>query len=100
MGGPLQEPHLVVDEDRIQFISPGAGKMDMGVDEAGHHEESRTVDHFTTRVPDRYLVRFHQVTEFNPNDIIFHSWDEMRRLQGVGKELKEKKLVDNRPKES
>jgi len=42
--------------------------------------------------------RFHQVTEFSPNDIIFHDWDEIRRMQGVGKELKEKKVVDHRPK--
>jgi len=44
--------------------------------------------------------RFHQLTEFNPNEILFHSWDEMRRLQGVGEELKEKKLVDHRPQEA
>jgi phenylacetate-CoA ligase len=42
--------------------------------------------------------RFHQVTEFSPNDVVFHDWDEMRRMQGVGKELKEKKVVDHRPK--
>ncbi|MCW1883427.1 AMP-binding protein [Luteolibacter flavescens] len=41
--------------------------------------------------------RFGQAVEFAPNDIVFHSWDEMRRMQGVGKELKEKKVVDNRP---
>ena len=36
-------------------------------------------------------------TEISPNDINFYSWEKMRTLQGVGKELKEKKLIDNRP---
>ncbi|MFT4177809.1 MAG: AMP-binding protein [Luteolibacter sp.] len=44
--------------------------------------------------------RFLQATELSPNEIHFHPWDEIRALQGVGKELKEKKLVDNRPKEN
>ena len=47
----------------------------------------------------RIEERFHQVTEFSPNDVLFHDWDEMRRMQGVGVELKEKKIVDNRPAE-
>ncbi|QTN32101.1 AMP-binding protein [Akkermansiaceae bacterium] len=42
--------------------------------------------------------RFLSSTEFAPNEIQFHSWDEMRKLQGVGKELKEQKVKDNRPK--
>jgi hypothetical protein len=29
---------------------------------------------------------------------LFHDAEEMQRLQGVGKLLKEKKLADNRPK--
>lgn len=44
--------------------------------------------------------RFHQATEFSPNDVVLHDWEEMRRLQGVGKELKEKKVVDHRPAET
>ncbi|MFC7336222.1 phenylacetate--CoA ligase family protein [Haloferula chungangensis] len=44
--------------------------------------------------------RFRSVTEFSPNEIVFHSWDKMRKMQGVGKELKEKKVVDHRPKET
>ncbi len=44
--------------------------------------------------------RFHSVTEFSPNAVIFHDWDEMRRLQGVGEQLKERKVVDNRPAET
>ncbi|WP_265595128.1 AMP-binding protein [Haloferula sp. BvORR071] len=45
----------------------------------------------------RISNRFGQAVEFTPNDIVFHSWDEIRQLQGVGKELKEQKLVDHRP---
>jgi len=44
--------------------------------------------------------RFHEATEFTPNDVVLHDWEEMRKLQGVGKELKEKKVVDHRPKET
>lgn len=40
--------------------------------------------------------RFQAATEFAPNEITFHSWEEMRTLQGVGKELKEQKVIDNR----
>lgn len=36
-------------------------------------------------------------TELRPNRIVFHSWEEMRVLQGVGRELKEEKIVDRRP---
>ncbi|BDS05643.1 phenylacetate-coenzyme A ligase [Oceaniferula spumae] len=38
-------------------------------------------------------------TELSPNKILFHDWDTMRKMQGVGKELKEKKVIDNRPKD-
>lgn len=41
--------------------------------------------------------RLRDTTELSPNAIIFHSWDEMRKLQGVGIELKEQKIIDNRP---
>ncbi len=37
-------------------------------------------------------------TELSPNRIEFHSWKEMREMHGVGQELKEKKVIDNRPK--
>ncbi|SPE55729.1 Coenzyme F390 synthetase-like protein [Verrucomicrobia bacterium] len=36
--------------------------------------------------------------EIHPNRILFHNADEIRRLQGVGRLLKEEKLVDHRPK--
>ncbi|MFC4993584.1 phenylacetate--CoA ligase family protein [Rubritalea tangerina] len=41
--------------------------------------------------------RLRDSTELSPNSIKFQDWKTMRELQGVGKELKEQKLVDNRP---
>ena len=35
--------------------------------------------------------------DIHPNRILFHNSDEIRQLQGVGKLLKEQKLVDHRP---
>jgi phenylacetate-coenzyme A ligase PaaK-like adenylate-forming protein len=42
--------------------------------------------------------RFKRKVEITPNAIEFHNWSEMRKLQGVGTELKEQKVVDHRPK--
>jgi len=36
-------------------------------------------------------------TEIHPNRIEFHSEEEIRRLQGVGTQLKEQRVVDRRP---
>jgi phenylacetate-coenzyme A ligase PaaK-like adenylate-forming protein len=41
--------------------------------------------------------RFGERTEIHPNQIVFHDADEMRQLQGVGVQLKEQKIIDNRP---
>ena len=48
----------------------------------------------------RIRDRLTAATELSPNEILFHSWPEMRELQGVGRELKERKLVDHRPQAS
>jgi phenylacetate-coenzyme A ligase PaaK-like adenylate-forming protein len=40
--------------------------------------------------------RFREVTEVTPNSISYHDSEEMRRLHGVGKALKEEKIVDRR----
>jgi phenylacetate-CoA ligase len=37
-------------------------------------------------------------TDIHPNRILFHDAEEIKRLQGVGTQLKELKLVDHRPK--
>ncbi|MFC5051037.1 phenylacetate--CoA ligase family protein [Rubritalea spongiae] len=46
---------------------------------------------------DQISRRIRNKTELSANSITFHSWEKMRELQGVGKELKEQKLIDNRP---
>ncbi|HXJ74443.1 MAG TPA: AMP-binding protein [Candidatus Dormibacteraeota bacterium] len=42
--------------------------------------------------------RFLERTEIRPNRIVFHDLSEMRDLLGVGTQLKEQKVIDNRPK--
>ncbi len=42
-------------------------------------------------------ARFASEIEIHPNRIEFHSVEEMRRLQGVGTQLKEQRVVDHRP---
>ena len=41
--------------------------------------------------------RFASETEIHPNRIEFHTVEELRRLQGVGTQLKEQRVVDHRP---
>jgi len=43
--------------------------------------------------------RFAAFTETRLNQVHFHSDEEMREMQGVGEELKEKKIVDRRPRD-
>ncbi len=42
--------------------------------------------------------RFHRQTEIQPNRILFHDAEEIRRLQGVGVLIKDLKIVDHRPR--
>jgi phenylacetate-CoA ligase len=42
--------------------------------------------------------RFHQVTELMPNELRFHSMETLRDMLGVGRLLKEEKVVDRRSK--
>jgi len=44
--------------------------------------------------------RFVEATELTPNALVFHEMEEMRTLLGVGRLIKEEKLVDHRPKTS
>jgi phenylacetate-CoA ligase len=58
--------------------------------------------HKLTEVADEKLRRelnnrFRERTEVQPNRIIFHDADELRSLLGVGTQLKEQKIIDNRP---
>jgi phenylacetate-CoA ligase len=47
----------------------------------------------TRELNERFVAR----AEIHPNRILFHDSDKMRALQGVGSELKERKLIDHRP---
>ena len=42
--------------------------------------------------------RFCEATELSPNEVHFHTMAEMRERLGIGRLLKEEKLVDRRPK--
>ena len=44
--------------------------------------------------------RFVSETEIHPNRIDFHPIEELQRLQGVGTQLKEQRVVDHRPESS
>lgn len=44
-------------------------------------------------------TRLQNAAEIQPNRIEFHSIEEMRKLQGVGEQLKEEKVVDRRPED-
>lgn len=43
--------------------------------------------------------RFVSETEIHPNKILFHDAQKLRRMQGVGTQLKEQRVVDHRPKD-
>lgn len=49
-------------------------------------------------VRDFLRERFVAETETHPNAILFHTRDELRRMQGVGSLLKEERVVDRRPR--
>jgi len=49
------------------------------------------------RAKSELAALFAAKTEVSPNAIILHSEEEMRQLQGVGRELKEMRVVDHRP---
>jgi phenylacetate-coenzyme A ligase PaaK-like adenylate-forming protein len=49
-------------------------------------------------VRDELYERFVAETETHPNRIVFHSQEELRRMQGVGALLKEQRVVDHRPR--
>jgi len=53
-------------------------------------------DKVTRELNNRFLER----TEIRPNRVVFHDMEEMRHLLGVGVQLKEQKVIDNRPRNS
>lgn len=67
----------------------------MDVDELRLHL-SLEPSHLKEEVEDLVRRRFREVAEITANEITYHSAEDMRRLHGVGKNLKEEKIVDNR----
>lgn len=49
------------------------------------------------QVADDVRRRIRAAAEISPNDIQFHDAETLRALHGVGRELKEEKIVDHRP---
>jgi phenylacetate-CoA ligase len=60
-----------------------------------HVQKSNGADE--EHVRDELREHFASILEVHPNQILFHSIEEMRRLQGVGTQLKELRVVDHRP---
>jgi len=69
------------------------------VDELILHVTPET-DAATADLEQRLLRRFAEVTEIKPNDIEFHDLPNMRERLGIGRLIKEAKLLDRRPKSS
>jgi phenylacetate-coenzyme A ligase PaaK-like adenylate-forming protein len=94
--------HLLDDDRRV-----GAWQIELRKRDDDPHEVDEIVLHVhkLNGVAEEQLVRelshrFGERTEVLPNSILFHTADEMRALQGVGSELKERRIVDHRPKET
>src|SRR5215210_9088648 len=60
-----------------------------------HVEKLGDVDE--QRLREDLSKRFAAETEIHPNQIVFHSEEELRRMQGVGIQLKEQRVIDHRP---
>lgn len=68
----------------------------LDLDELVLHVHARDAGN-SRRLGEELANRVATRTEIRPNRIEFHSAEELRDLQGVGKELKELRLVDHRP---
>jgi phenylacetate-coenzyme A ligase PaaK-like adenylate-forming protein len=100
----------LVDFNQLEHVlddMPGIGawQIELRKQHDDPHELDELILHVQKLGPDsdERLVheldnRFAAQTEIHPNKILFHAAEEMRRLQGVGVQLKEQKVVDHRPK--
>ena len=61
-----------------------------------HLRLSLEPNHLPEEIEDLVRRRFRDVAEVTPNEISYHDAEEMRRFHGVGKNLKEEKIVDRR----
>jgi len=99
----------LVDFNHLEHVlddAPHVGAWQLEIRQ--EHDDPLEIDrlilhvHKTGAIADRALARelrnrFFEYTEIHPNRILFHNADELRRLQGVGRLMKEQKIVDNRP---
>jgi phenylacetate-coenzyme A ligase PaaK-like adenylate-forming protein len=99
----------LVDFNQLEHVlddAPNIGSWQLELRK--HNDDPMELDelvllvHKLTEVADEKLRRelnnrFIERTEVQPNQIIFHDADEIRQLQGVGTQLKEQKIIDNRP---
>ena len=90
--------HVLDDEPRL-----GAWQLEIRKKNNNPHNLDELVLHAEKRcdVEDQILIddinkKFKKATELKLNEVIFHSVENMRKLQGVGKQLKEDRIVDNR----
>jgi len=100
----------LLDFNKLEHLiddTPGVGAWQIELRK--HKDDPMEVDELIVHVvalddaesiPVRIEERFHDQVEITPNAVQLHTWDEMRQLQGVGKALKERKVVDHRPKET
>jgi len=61
-----------------------------------HLRLSLEPNHLPEEIEDTVRRRFRDVAEVTPNEISYHDAEEMRYFHGVGKNLKEEKIVDRR----
>ncbi len=97
----------LVDFNKLEHLiddTPGVGAWQIEIRK--HHDDPLDVDELTvhivplegaTNLEADITKRFQEQIEISPNAIEVHSWADMRKLQGVGTELKERKVIDNRP---
>jgi phenylacetate-coenzyme A ligase PaaK-like adenylate-forming protein len=98
----------LIDFNKLEHLiddTPGIGAWQLEIRK--HNDDPLDIDELivhavaldgSSELDEEIRERFKDQVEITPNAIQFHTWDEMRKLQGVGTELKEQKVVDNRPK--
>ncbi|MBI2948569.1 MAG: AMP-binding protein [Verrucomicrobia bacterium] len=102
----------LVDFNQLEHVLddvPGVGAWQ--VELRKRHDDPMEVDELVLHVQktngadEEHLVRDLNIrvveqTEVHPNRVVFHCAEEMRELHGVGRQLKEQKIVDHRPSDS
>lgn len=71
----------------------------LGLDELVLHVVRAQNDTSDEQIIRELNERFSAFTETRPNQVVFHDAQAMRERHGVGREIKEKKILDRRPKD-